>query len=168
MQISPVVPHLAYGLIHLNLLAKTRAKLFLVSILFLLFLYNFEFLLGLLYFPRKVFDSIYEDLYGYYSLLFKFSGKVLPVTLILLFFSFMLYIHTRFFLSGTNKKLFKRKTSVGRKCCHLKVLKVLLMHLFVTLIINKNGSDNWHFSFNTLKNENKEKVLTYSTFCTLE
>ena len=36
---------------------------------------------------------MYEDLlYGFYSLPFKFSGKVLPVILILLFFSFILYI----------------------------------------------------------------------------
>ena len=72
-------------------------------------------------------------------------------------------------MPGTNKKSFKRKYSVGRKCCQLKVLKVLLMHLFVTLLINKTtGSDNRHFFFNTLKNENKEEFLTYSTFCTLE
>ena len=100
---------------HLNLLAKTTTKLLLVCILFLLFLYNFEFLLGLLYFPREVFD-MYEDLlYGFYSLPFKYSGKVLPVILILLFFSFILYMPTRLFLSGTNKKPFKSNNSVGRK-----------------------------------------------------
>ena len=98
VQISPVVPHVACELIHLNLLAKTTVKLFLVGILFLLFLYNFEILLGLLYFLREVFDTMYEDLlYGYYSLPFKFFGKVLPVTLILLFFSFILCMPTRFF-----------------------------------------------------------------------
>ena len=142
----------------------------LVCILFLLFLDNFEFLLGLLYFPREVFDIMYEDLlYGFYSLPFKFSGKVLPVILILLFFSFILYMPTRLFLSGANKKSFKSKNSVGRKCCQLKVLKVLLLHLFVTLLINKtSGSDNRHFFFNTLEKENKEECLTYSTFCTLE
>ena len=49
------------------------------------------------------------------------------------------------------------------------MLKVLLMHLFVTLLISKTtGSDNRHFFFNTLKNENKEEFLTCSTFCTLE
>ena len=59
--------------------------------------------------------------------------------------------------------------SAGMKFCQLKVLKVLLMHLFVTLLINKTtGSDNRHFFFNTLENENKEEFLTYSTFCTLE
>ena len=170
VQISPAVPEVASELMHLNLLAKTTTKLLLVCILFLLFLYNFEFLLGLLYFPREVFDIMYEDLlYGFYSLPFKFSGKVLPVILILLFFSFILYMPTRLFLSGANKKSFKSKNSVGRKCCQLKVLKVLLMHLFVTLLINKTtGSDNRHFFFNTLKNENKEEFLTYSTFCTLE
>ena len=69
---------------------------------------------------------------------------------------------TRLFWSGANKKSFKSKNSVGRKCCQLKVLKVLLMHLFVTLLINKTtGSDNQHFFFNTLKNENKEEFLTY-------
>ena len=113
---------------------------------------------------------MYEDLlYGYYSLPFKFSGKVLPVTLILLFFSFILYMPTWFFLSGANKESFKRKNSVGRNCCQLKALKVLLMHLFVTILINKTtGSDNRYFFFNTLKNENKEEFLTYCTFCTLE
>ena len=38
IQISPlVVPHVACGFIHLNLLARTTTKLFLVEILFLLF-----------------------------------------------------------------------------------------------------------------------------------
>ena len=51
----------------------------------------------------------------------------------------------------------------------MKALKILLIHLFVTLIINKaNGSDNRHFFFNTLTNENNEGFLTCSTFCTLE
>ena len=120
---------------HLNLLAKTATKLLLLCILFLLFLYNFQFLLGLLYFPREVFDIMYEDfLYSFYSLTSKFSAKVL-----------------------------------GRKCYQLKVLKVLLMHLFVTLLINKaTGSDNSNFFFNTLEKENKEEFLTCSTFCTLE
>ena len=59
MQLSPVVPHVACGLIHLNLLPKTTTKLFLAGILFLLFLYSFEFLLGLLYFPRQVFDIMH-------------------------------------------------------------------------------------------------------------
>ena len=130
---SPAVPHVACGLIHLNLLANTTAKLFLAGILFLLFSYNFEFLLGLLYYPREVFDIEYEDLlYGYYSLSFKISGKVLPVTLILLFFSFILRMPTRLFLGGTNKKSFNRKNSVGRKCCRLKVLKVLPMHIYLS------------------------------------
>ena len=105
---------------------------------------NFEFLLRFLYFPREIFDIMYEDLlYGFYSLPFKFSGKVLPVILILLFFSFILYMPTRIFLSGENKKPFKSKNSIGRKCSQLKVLKVLLMHLFVTLLINKiTDTDN--------------------------
>ena len=114
---------------------------------------------------------MHEDLlYGYYSLPFKFSGKAIPGTLILLFFSFILIMPTRlFFLSSANKKSCKRKNSVERKCYYSKALKVLLMHLFVTLLINKTtGSDNRHFFFNTLKNENKEEFLTYSTFCTLE
>ena len=97
------------------------------------------------------------------------SGKVVPVILILLFFSFILYMPTRLFLSDANKASFKSKNSVGRKCCQLKVLKVLLMHLFVTLLINKTtGSDNRHFFFNTLGKENQEKFLTYGTFCTHE
>ena len=113
---------------------------------------------------------MYEDfLYGYYSLSFKFSGKVLQVTLTLLFFSFILYIPTMLFLSGANKKSFKCKKSVGRKCCRLKALKALLMHLSVTLLINKTtGSDSQHFLFSTLKNGNKEEFLTGSTFCTFE
>ena len=98
---------------------------------------------------------MYENLlYGYYSLPFKFSGKVLAVTLTLLFFSFILYIPTRIFLSGANKRSFKLKNSVGMKCCQLKVLKAFLMHLFVILLINKTtGSNNRHFFLNTLKNE---------------
>ena len=72
-------------------------------------------------------------------------------------------------MSGANKKSFKSKNSVGSKCCQLKVLKVLLMHLFVALLINKRtGSGNRNFFFNTLEEENKEEFLTYSTFCTLE
>ena len=166
-QISPVVSHVACKLMHLSLLAITTTKLLLICILFLLLLYNFEFLLGLLYFPREIFDFIYEDLlYGFYRLPFTFFGKVLPVILILLY---TLYMPTRLFLSGASKRSFKRKNSVGRKCYQLKVLKVLLIHLFVTLLINKStGSDNRHFLFNTLKNENKEDFLTYSIFCTLE
>ena len=51
----------------------------------------------------------------------------------------------------------------------MKALQVLLMHLFVILLINKRtGSDNTHFLFNTLKNENKEESLTGSTFCAFE
>ena len=76
---------------------------------------------------------------------------------------------TSCFLSGANKKSFKRKNSVESKCCQWKALKILLIHLFVTLLINKtNGSDKRHFFFNTMKNENKEEFLTDSTFCTLE
>ena len=98
LQTSPAVPHVACGLMHLDLLAKTTTKLLLVCVVFLRFLYNFEFLLGLLYFPREVFDIMYEDLlYGFYNLPFKFSGKVLHVILILLFFAFILYIPTRLF-----------------------------------------------------------------------
>ena len=78
---------------------------------FFTFLCNFEFLLGLLYFPREVFDIMYEDLlYGFYSLPFKYSGKVLPVILILLFFSFILYMPAGLFLSGANKNHLKVRT----------------------------------------------------------
>ena len=109
---------------------------------------------------------MYEDLlYGFYSLPFTFSGKVLPLILIVLFFSFILYMPTTLFLNGTNKKSFNSKNSAGRKCCQLKMLKVLLMHLFVTLLINETtGSDNRQFLFNTLENENKGEFLTYITF----
>ena len=93
VQISPAVPQVASESMHLNLLAKTTTKLLLVCILFLLFLYNFEFLLSLLYFPKKVFDIVYEDLLcGFYSLPLKVSGKVLPVISKLLFF-FIYIIH---------------------------------------------------------------------------
>ena len=170
MRISPpVVPHVACGLlIRLNLLAKITTKLFLVVIIFLLFLYKFPFILNFLYFLRDLFDIVYENLLcGYYC--FKFSGKALPVILTLLFFSLILYIPNWLFLSGANEKLFKRKKKfVGTKCCHLIPLKVLLMHLFVTLINKTTGSNNRHFLFNTLKNENKEEFWTGSTFCTIE
>ena len=129
---------------------------------FLTFLHNFDFVLGLLNFHKKVFDIMYEDLlYGYYSLQFKFCRKVLPVTLIFL----LLYILIGLFLSGANKG----KKSVARKCFQLKALKVSLMCIFVTLLINKaTGRNNRHFLFNTLKSENKEEFLTASTFCTFE
>ena len=53
-----------------------------------------------------------------------------------------------FFWMAHTKKSFKHKNSIGRKCCQLNVLNVLLMHLFVTLLINKTtGRDNWHFLF---------------------
>ena len=43
------------------------------------------------------------------------------------------------------------------------------MHLFVTLLINKTpGSDNRHFLFHILKNEDKEEFLTGSTFYSFE
>ena len=67
-------------------------------------LFNFEFVLGFLCIPREVFDIMYEDLsYGYYSLLFKGSGKCLPMTLILRFFSFILYIPTKLFWVAQTK-----------------------------------------------------------------
>ena len=81
----------------------------------------------------------------------------------------LLYILIGLFLSGANKKSFKGKKSVARKCFQLKALKVSLMCIFVTLLINKaTGSNNRHFLFNTLKSENKEEFLTASTFCTFE
>ena len=71
------------------------------------FICNFEFLLGFFYFPEEVFDIMYEGLlYGFYSLPFTFSGKVLPVILILLFFSFILYMPTKLFLSGAKKYIY--------------------------------------------------------------
>ena len=63
MQISPpVVLHLARGLVNLMLLVNTTTKLFIVGILFLRPLCNFEFVLAFLYFPGEVFDIMYEDL----------------------------------------------------------------------------------------------------------
>ena len=48
-------------------------------------------------------------------------------------------------------------------------LEPLFMHLFVPLLIKETAdSDNWHFLFNTLKNENKEDFLKGSTFFTFE
>ena len=77
----------------------------------------------------------------------------------------LLYILIGLFLSGANKG----KKSIARKCFQLKALKVSLMCIFVTLLINKaTGSNNRHFLFNTLKSENKEEFLTASTFCTFE
>ena len=102
-----------------NLLEKTTTKFFLVGILFLLFLYNFEVKLDFMYFPKEVFDIIYEYLlYGCFSLSFELSGKVLQVTLALLFFSFILCILTRISLSGSTKKSFKRNKPIERRCCH--------------------------------------------------
>ena len=67
-----------------------------------------------LHFPEGVFDIRYEELlYGCHFLPFKPSGKVLPVTLALLWLK---------------QKLFE--CFLGQKCCQLKVLKVLLMHLY--------------------------------------
>ena len=57
-------------------------------------LYNFEFVLGFLYFPRDVLDIIYEDLlYGYCRLPFELSGKVVPEALTLLFFFHYYYTY---------------------------------------------------------------------------
>ena len=128
------------------------------------FLYNFEFVLGFWHYVWRLF--------GCYSLPFRLSRKLLPVTLTnaltLLFFLFVLFTLTWIFLSAANEKSFKRKKSVGRKFCQLKALTVLLMHLFFTLSINKTTrSDNRHFFFKILKNENKE-FLKGSTFCTFE
>ena len=55
------------------------------------------------------FSKLIIETYGYYSLPLKFSGKFVPVTLPLLFFSLILH-----------KKLFKNSKSVGRKCCQLE------------------------------------------------
>ena len=115
------------------------------------------------------FSKLIIETYGYYSLPLKFSGKFVTVTFPLLFFSLILHILTRLFLSGANKKLFKNNKTVWRKCCQLKALEPLLMHLLVTLLINETtDSDYWHFLFNTLKNENKEEFLKGSTFLTFE
>ena len=51
----------------------------------------------------------------------------------------------------------------------MRALKVLLMYLFVTPLINKiSCSDNQQFLFNILKSKNKGDFLTGSTFCTFE
>ena len=105
MQIAPpVLAHVDSGLIHLSLLTKTTTKLFLIVILSLRFLYNFEFVLAFSYFPREFFDIMHRDvLYGYYNLPFEFSGKILSVNLNLLFFSFILYIPTRLYWVAQTK-----------------------------------------------------------------
>ena len=152
------------------MLAKTTTKLFLVGILLSLFLYNFEFELGFLYFYREVFDILKYKTYFtdiivcHLNFLWK-SFQWLPLC-----FSYSYNnILTRLFLSGAKKISFKRNKFARRKCCQLKALKVLLMYLFVTLLTNKiPGSDNRHFLLNILKNENKEEFLTDSTFYTFE
>ena len=65
------------------------------------------------------------DMIVYHS---NFSGKGLPVTLTLLCYSVILCIPARLFLSDTNRKSFKRNKPIGRKCCQLKALKILLMY----------------------------------------
>ena len=62
-----------------------------------------------------------------------------------------------------------RNNSLWRKCYQLRALKVLLMYLFVTPLINKiSCSDNQQFLFNILKSKNKGDFLTGSIFCTFE
>ena len=102
--------------------------------------------------------------------LFERSGKVLPVTLTSLFFLFILYIPTRlFWVAQTKHHLNVKSPQGGSAYCLLKAPKVLLMHLFIALLINKiPGSNNQHFLFNILKNENQEEFLTCGTFCTFE
>ena len=70
---------------------KDNNEIYLVGILFLIFLYNFEFVLGFLYFSREVFGIMYGDLlYSCYSL---------P------FFSFILYTPTRLFFEWHKQKI---------------------------------------------------------------
>ena len=95
IQTSPsIVSHVACGLMPLNLLAKATTELSIAGILLLLSLYNFEFGLDFLYFPREVFDNMYEDLlYDYHDLPFDLSGKAHPVDLtLLLFHSYYTYL----------------------------------------------------------------------------
>ena len=108
IQTSPsVVPHAACGLIPLNLLAKTTTKLLLEGNLFLYTTLSLYLFLFFFVFSQGFIDIMCEDLlHGHYSLPFGLSGKVLPVTLTLLFFSFILYVPTRLFLSSTNKNSF--------------------------------------------------------------
>ena len=161
MKISPsVARHVACRLIHLNLLAMVTTELFLVGILFF-----FVYTTSNLYF---VFDIMYEDLlYGYYSLPFKLSVKVLPVTLTLLFFSFILYIPTKLFWVAQTKNHLNVRSPRGENAVNWKHLKYCWCIFFITLLINKaTDSDDQHFLFNTSKKENKEDFLTGSSFCT--
>ena len=136
----PLVSHVACGLIHLNLLAKIATKLFLVGITFLLLLYNFAFALSLLYFLRKVFDIMYEYLLnGYYSLPFQFSRKILPVTLTLPFFSFMLYIPIRFFWAAQTKNQLNVRSPQGGNAVIWKRLKYFWWFYCDT----NNRQNNW-------------------------
>ena len=89
------------------------------------------------------FSKLIIETYGYYSLPLKFSGKFVTVTFPLLFFSLILHILTRLFLSGANKKLFKNNKTVWRTCCQLKALEPLLMHLLVTLLINETTDSDY-------------------------
>ena len=109
-----------------------------------LWIYTWSF-----YFPREVFDLIYVDLlYDYYL------GETFQ-WLWYYCFSHLYYTCLLRFFERRKQKItetFKRKNSIRRKCCKLKALKAWLMHLFVTLLINKTtSSDNRHFFFNTLK-----------------
>ena len=141
MQISPpAVPHVACGLIHLNLLANTTTKLVLVGIHFLLFYTNLNF-----YLVFRIFLGSFLTLCMkiYYTAIIVYHLNFLWKSFQWLWyycFSHSYYTCLLGFLSSSNKKSFKRKNLVGRKSCQLKVLKVLQIHLFVTLLINKTTS----------------------------
>ena len=61
---------------------KNNNKIVSCSYFFVNFLYNFEFIVGFSCFPRWISGIMFEDLlYGYYSLPFELSQKVLQVSL---------------------------------------------------------------------------------------
>ena len=122
IQTQAVLPHVACGLIPL----ATTTKLFLVAISLLLFYIILKLhLVFCIFLGDFLALCLKTDMIVYHS---NFSGKGLPVTLTLLFYSVILCIPARLFLSDTNRKSFKRNKPIGRKCCQLKALKILLMY----------------------------------------
>ena len=144
---------------HLNLLAKTATKLLLICILFLPFLYaTLNFYLVFFIFLRRFLTLCMKAYYTAFIVYhLRFLGKYFR------WFWFYCFSHlfytcplSSFWVGQKNIYIFKRKNSVGRKYYQLKVLEVLLMHLFVTLLINKTtGSDNQHLFYSTMKRKIK-------------
>ena len=95
----PVLPHVPCELIlELIIAGKDNNEIGSCRYSFLTFFIPLLICIWHLHFHGEVLDIIYEELfYRYHSLPFKPSEKILPVTLTLLFFSFILYILTGLF-----------------------------------------------------------------------